>query len=686
MIDLSYSVYDVITIPVYLPDTNGNYATVDLVIRLNTNKKSKENTIIEFCKNHNVDVVGCNSIKEEAFKTIVDVEKNMLQSYIDKHNNQNGLITIPIKYEAPDGLVKELRFEVREDDPFMELLLSSFCIKHLIDDDSCTEIFKKVKKSIITTTTKTAATTATRNAGTRRSSIDARQSSATSSSTSANKKGVIDDKNVFEKDKDATSSNNYSPSSSSSISTTTSSPSQSLRSSSSASSYNNIAQTIKKGEISNNILVIPMIIKDSSSKEAVRIESFEMRIDEPLVDIIVSVFCEKYKIERKVCEMLYKYVLVMIYNYHAVSSNNDVDDYDGFGKRTLKDVKFSIQTLATSIISSSSSSYDVYEHYQVINNEIQLLYHNFNRDSIDEQNALLMKEKEVLKQLTTDPEVMFAKRICIISNFFIKSIYELEDILLHLRYSGLYIELDAIIVLNYGHEISSKIKNKHEKVQWVQMSLKFSYFDIPSIRIIHELSKFWNQSSKINTQVLYMHSLGSTYMDRYQSIDDWRHMLFYFYIEKHLSSYHLLESDELDCIGVNLIDQPSKHFDGNFWWSTSTYLTKLPTLQYSSTGRHEVTQWLLQLPHVRIFTLHSYSINHYINQYPRCCYSSSKSILPSKLDNNDHISDDDGHDGSHDFDDDICGEGAVRGEVTLDLNIIDLLISSPLLSTRGSIY
>ena len=153
MIDLSSSVYDVIKIPVYLPDINGNYAAVDLVIRFNNNQKSKDNTIIEFCKKHSVDVVGCNSIKEQAFKTIADVEKNMLKSYIDKHN-QNGLISIPIKYETPDGLVKELRFEVREDDPFIELLLSSFCIKHLIDDDSCTEIFKKVKKSI--TTTKTA--------------------------------------------------------------------------------------------------------------------------------------------------------------------------------------------------------------------------------------------------------------------------------------------------------------------------------------------------------------------------------------------------------------------------------------------------------------------------------------------------------------------------------------------------
>jgi len=674
MIDLSSSVYDVIKIPVYLPDINGNYAAVDLVIRFNNNQKSKENTIIEFCKKHSVDVVGCNSIKEQAFKTIADVEKNMLQSYIDKHN-QNGLISIPIKYETPDGLVKELRFEVREDDPFIELLLSSFCIKHLIDDDSCTEIFKKVKKSITTaTTTKTAATTTTTSSSTSRSSVatssssTSRSSVATSSSTPVKTKDIIDDQDFFEKDKHTTSSNNFSSLSSTSISLQSSSGSL-LRSS---STYNIITQTIRKGEISNNILRIPIIIKALSSTEAVRSESFEIRIDEPLVDVIVSVFCESYKIERKVCEMLYKYVLVMIYNYHSFRSS-DVDDYDSISIRTLKDVKFSIQTLATSII--SSSSYDVYEHYQVINNEIQLLYHNFNRDSIDERNNLLIKEKQVLKQLTTDPEVMFAKRICIISNFFIKSIYELEDILLHLRYSGLYIELDALIVLNYGHEISSKIKNKHEKIQWVQMSSKFSYFDIPSIRIIHELSRFWNQSSQINTQVLYMHSLGSTYMDRYQSIDDWRHMLFYFHIEKHLSSYHLLESDELDCIGVNLIDQPSKHFDGNYWWSTSTYLTQLPTLQYSSTGRHEVSQWLLQLPQVRIFTLHSNSINHHINRYPRRCYSSTKSILPSKLDNNDHISDDDdGHDGSHDFVDDFCGGGAVKGELTLDFNIIDLLI------------
>jgi len=60
-------------------------------------------------------------------------------------------------------------------------------------------------------------------------------------------------------------------------------------------------------------------------------------------------------------------------------------------------------------------------------------------------------------------------------------------------------------------------------------------------------------------------------------VNDWREYMEYFIIDKFDSCLFLLSKD-YDACGVNLVDDPSWHFSGNFWWAKSDYIKKLPAI------------------------------------------------------------------------------------------------------------
>jgi hypothetical protein len=68
---------------------------------------------------------------------------------------------------------------------------------------------------------------------------------------------------------------------------------------------------------------------------------------------------------------------------------------------------------------------------------------------------------------------------------------------------------------------------------------------------------------------------GSTNLDYLQScINDWRKFMEFFNLIKKDDCLKIL--DKYDTCGVNLTDQPYKHYSGNFWWSKSSYICTLP--------------------------------------------------------------------------------------------------------------
>jgi len=60
---------------------------------------------------------------------------------------------------------------------------------------------------------------------------------------------------------------------------------------------------------------------------------------------------------------------------------------------------------------------------------------------------------------------------------------------------------------------------------------------------------------------------------------------------------------------VNYSPVPTRHFSGNFWWTTSSYMSTLSELKYEESGKFEPEMWLFKRRKsevvVRIYVMHS---------------------------------------------------------------------------------
>lgn len=284
---------------------------------------------------------------------------------------------------------------------------------------------------------------------------------------------------------------------------------------------------------------------------------------------------------------------------------------------------------------SISIAYGMKEYPSIVTSEVNRLFMN-QKDDNENIDQLIIKESEIYQTLLLDLELVIAKRVCIIHSITLKPNHYIiiEEIMNYLIHSELMVDLDGILVFNYGYPISIEFQKKYASATWIQVSKHNDYFEIPTLRILSKLVHYWNEND-IHTHVLYLHTLGSEYLQTYPHIDQWRQLLLYYLIEKRISSYHLLESEEIHCVGVNLIQQPYLHYHSNFWWSRSDYLVKLPELRYDNLGgRYESDLWILQLSDVRPYSLHDSNTNHYLHTYPRKCYTTKPIIFVNNSSSN----------------------------------------------------
>lgn len=106
-----------------------------------------------------------------------------------------------------------------------------------------------------------------------------------------------------------------------------------------------------------------------------------------------------------------------------------------------------------------------------------------------------------------------------------------------------------------------------------------------SITENHTMKKIWEQSQSSDMIMLYLHSKGITATKKALEFGDsttfqkyyyWRQFLNWGVIEKGEQCYGAIAHGNYDIAGVNFCETPSKHFSGNFWWSKSDYIKKLP--------------------------------------------------------------------------------------------------------------
>jgi hypothetical protein len=118
---------------------------------------------------------------------------------------------------------------------------------------------------------------------------------------------------------------------------------------------------------------------------------------------------------------------------------------------------------------------------------------------------------------------------------------------------------------------------------------------------------------------------------------DWRHLMEYFVIARHEDCLRRLATH--DACGVNWHTHPLPHFSGNFWWTKSSYVRTLPTVQEHADTCSKLSLrdtvvpswwscefWIGANPRAQIAILHESGVNHYEVPYPRSRYSDVRNI------------------------------------------------------------
>lgn len=139
----------------------------------------------------------------------------------------------------------------------------------------------------------------------------------------------------------------------------------------------------------------------------------------------------------------------------------------------------------------------------------------------------------------------------------------------------------------------------------------FMQWEFPTLRKIIEYSKLNPEDN-----ILYIHTKGSSnniQVPEFKWIEDVRNYHLYFNITKYKDSLEYLK--EYDCCGVELIEDPVKHYSQNFWWAKASHINTLAnpeTMKPVFDYRHNCEFWVCSNPHSKYkskFNLY----NHYID-------------------------------------------------------------------------
>ena len=208
-----------------------------------------------------------------------------------------------------------------------------------------------------------------------------------------------------------------------------------------------------------------------------------------------------------------------------------------------------------------------------------------------------------------------------------------QEQLLKVIESGLYEEIETFTILL----LSNDIRN----AEWLRERTKaFSKITIvveenehlverPTLRLIHDFA----QSREENELILYMHMKGiSYYLNEAFSISGspkrnqvaWRRYLEHFTIHKWRDAEYVLSSGYWDTYGVNLRKDTKygqyPHYNGNFWWATTNYLSGLSKEFYLERLQREDDRayaefWIGSGKGGRFYCAKESNINHYSFPY-----------------------------------------------------------------------
>jgi hypothetical protein len=89
--------------------------------------------------------------------------------------------------------------------------------------------------------------------------------------------------------------------------------------------------------------------------------------------------------------------------------------------------------------------------------------------------------------------------------------------------------------------------------------------------------------------ILYIHTKGASKLNNinYIKLEDWRHLMNYFNIEKVKNVFKIFEKTQFNTYGVNYITSNNRpHYSGNFWWMRGDYAKTINVQNVDKSNRY----------------------------------------------------------------------------------------------------
>lgn len=143
-------------------------------------------------------------------------------------------------------------------------------------------------------------------------------------------------------------------------------------------------------------------------------------------------------------------------------------------------------------------------------------------------------------------------------------------------------------------------------------------YEFPTINMLREFA------TRHDYFVLYLHTKGVTRPS--DSVSDWRECMLYWLVERWRECVEKLEYG-YEVVGINQIDSPVRHFQGNFWWAATPFVRRLGPVQgvnykptcHDQNERHKAEFWLMGNG-ANAYMPYHHRINPYMTRNPRESY------------------------------------------------------------------
>jgi hypothetical protein len=140
-----------------------------------------------------------------------------------------------------------------------------------------------------------------------------------------------------------------------------------------------------------------------------------------------------------------------------------------------------------------------------------------------------------------------------------------------IKTSGLLSKVDNIYLCFVGDNSISKLDFDNtilEKIIVKRVDANLNTFEVPTQKLLYDFCCI-----NKNCNVLYIHTKGVG-KEINLCIEDWITYMLYFLVEKHNDVLDLLKT--YNTVGVDLREEPTLHYSGNFWWTKSSHISSLP--------------------------------------------------------------------------------------------------------------